>query len=118
MDLSKITVMLYKVGTKIRCGLDLFDTHVTTADKAKDLIRSDVWEDHPEKAKFVALPDGEKEQANKPEGLGFLTCIPGINHAAEVAEQEAEAEAAAKAAKAAKCAKGAKGGKDGDSNEG
>lgn len=97
MNLGEIVVMLYKVGTKIRCGLDLFDTIVTTADKAKDLIRGDVWEDHPEKAKFVALPEDEKEKCEKPAGLGFLTCVPGVDHAAEVAEADAKAAAEAKA---------------------
>lgn|SRR6478736_658331 len=123
MNLGEIVVMLYKVGTKIRCGLDLFDTIVTTADKAKDLIRGDVWEDHPEKAKFVALPEDEKEKCEKPAGLGFLTCIPGVDHAAEVAEAEAaakaEADAKAKAEKADKAPKADKKAADnGDGNKG
>lgn len=99
MDLGKIFVTLYKIGNAIRCGSDLYDTIVTTADKAKDIVRGEVWEDHPEKAKFVALPDEEKAKCEKPAGLGLLTCIPGVNHAEEVAEQEKEAAAAAKAAK-------------------
>lgn len=120
MDLGKIFVTLYKIGKAIRCGSDLFDTVVTTADKAKDLIRGDVWEDHPEKAKFVALPEDEKDKAEKPAGLGFLTCIPGVDHAAEVAEAEAaakaEADAKAKAEKAPKADK--KAADNGDGNKG
>lgn len=96
MDLGKIFVTLYKIGNAIRCGSELYDTIVTTADKAKEIVRSDVWEDHPEKAKFVALPDEEKAKCEKPAGLGLLTCIPGVNHAEEVAEQE-KADAKAKA---------------------
>lgn len=123
MDLGKIFVTLYKIGKAIRCGSDLFDTVVTTADKAKDLIRGDVWEDHPNKAKFVALPEDEKEKCEKPAGLGFLTCIPGVDHAAEVAEAEAaakaEADAKAKAEKTDKAPKADKKAADnGDGNKG
>ena len=62
MDLGKIFVTLYKIGKAIRCGSELFDTVVTTADKAKDLIRGDVWEDHPDKIspayRAESMPDG------------------------------------------------------------
>lgn len=76
MNLGEILVTLYKVGTQIRAGLDLFDRIVVPAKEAIDLVTKGEWEDHPAKAKFVALPDDEKAKVDAPEGCGKLTnCI-------------------------------------------
>lgn len=96
MSLKDILVMLYKVGSTIRVGMDTFDTITTTVDKAKELVRNDVWEDHPDKAKFVALPDEQKEKVEKPHGLGLLTSIAGAESPEEIAEAQAAEQRAVK----------------------
>lgn len=80
MNLGEILVTLYKVGTQIRVGLDLFDRIVVPAKEALDLVTKDVWEDHPTKAAFVALPDEEKAQATEPHGCGLLTNCTEFSH--------------------------------------
>lgn len=80
MNLGEILVTLYKVGTQIRAGLDLFDRIIVPAKEAVDLVKNDVWEDHPAKAKFVALPDEEKAKTDEPEGCGKLTTCRDFSH--------------------------------------
>lgn len=80
MKLGEILVTLYKVGTQIRAGLDLFDRIVVPAKEALDLVKNDVWEDHPDKAKFVALPDEEKKKCDAPDGCGRLTNSQDFTH--------------------------------------
>ncbi len=80
MNLGEILVTLYKVGTQIRAGLDLFDRIIVPAKEAVDLVKNDVWEDHPIKAKFVALPDEEKAKVDEPEGCGKLTTCRDFSH--------------------------------------
>lgn len=87
MNLKDILVMLYKVGSTIRVGMDTYDTITTTVDEAKKLVRNDVWEDHPDKASYVAKSDDEKQKIEKPAGLGLLTMIPGAESEEELAEQ-------------------------------
>ncbi len=87
MNLKDILVMLYKVGSTIRVGMDTYDTITTTVDKAKELVRNDVWEDHPDKASYVAKSDDEKAKCEKPAGLGLLTMIPGAESAEDLEEQ-------------------------------
>lgn len=80
MNLGEILVTLYKVGTQIRAGLDLFDRIVVPAKEAIDLVTKGEWEDHPVKAKFVALPDEEKAKVDEPEGCGKLTNCRDFSH--------------------------------------
>lgn len=77
LNLKDILVTLYKIGSTIRVGMDTYDIITRNAEEAKHLVRNDVWEDHPDKASYVAKSDEEKQNCEKPAGLGLLTCIPG-----------------------------------------